>query len=107
MLTLSYPSVRQSIIDRVARVRQDGKPHWGRMSASQMLCHLSDSFRAALGEKRVSPDTGVLQRTVVKWLALYVPIPWPKGIPTRPEMDQGAGGTPPGDFELLCAAARR
>jgi hypothetical protein len=99
MLTLSDPSVRQSIVDRVARVRPDGKPLWGRMSASQMLCHLSDSFRAALGEKQVSPATGVLQRTVVKWFALYVPIPWPKGVPTRPEMDQGAGGTPPGDFE--------
>jgi len=99
MLTLSDPSVRRSIVDRVAGVRQDGKPLWGRMSASQMLCHLSDSFRAALGEKRVSPATGVLQRTVVKWYALYVPIPWPQGLPTRPEMDQGAGGTPPGDFE--------
>ena len=99
MLTLSDPSVRQSIVDRVARVRRDGKPLWGRMSASQMLCHLSDSFRAALGEKPVSPATGVLQRTMVKWFALYVPIRWPTGLPTRPEMDQAAGGTPPADFE--------
>jgi hypothetical protein len=35
----------------------------------------------------------------VKWVALYAPIPWPKGVPTRPEMDQFAGGTAPSDFE--------
>ena len=34
----------------------------------------------------------------MKWVALYVPFPWPKGVPTRPEMEQGVGGTPPGDF---------
>src|SRR5713226_8812210 len=99
MMSLSDPSVRQSIVYRVAQVRPGSKPLWDRMSAHQMLCHLSDSFRAALGEKRVSPATGMLQLTVVKWLALYAPIPWPTGIPTRPEMDQGAGGTPPADFE--------
>src|SRR5258705_6274739 len=99
MTSLSDPSVRQSIVDRVARVRSGSKPLWGRMSAHQMLCHLSDSFRAALGEKPVSPATSMLQRTVVKWLALYAPIPWPAGVPTPPEMDQEAGGTPPADFE--------
>ncbi len=35
----------------------------------------------------------------MKWIALYVPIPWPKNLPTRPEVEQGAGGTPPTDFE--------
>jgi hypothetical protein len=69
------------------------------MSANQMLCHLSDSFLAVMGQKHVSPATGILQRSVVKWVALYVPIPWPKGLPTRPEMDQFVGGTAPSDFE--------
>ena len=45
-----------------------------------------------------SPASGLLQRSLIKWVALYVPAPWPKGVPTRPEVEQGIGGTPPGDF---------
>jgi hypothetical protein len=35
----------------------------------------------------------------VKWIALYVPINWPKGVKTRPEMDQEKGGTSPVEFK--------
>ena len=52
-----------------------------------------------MGQKYVSPATGLLQRSVVKWVALYAPMPWPKGLPTRPEMDQLVAGTAPSDFE--------
>ena len=69
------------------------------MTAPQMVCHLSDSFRVVLGQKAVTPATGPLQRTVIKWIALYVPLAWPAGIVTRPEVDQEAGGTRPGEFE--------
>ena len=49
--------------------------------------------------KPVSHATGLLQRTIVKWVALYVPLRWPGGrLLTRPEIDQEAGGTRPGDF---------
>jgi hypothetical protein len=52
----------------------------------------------AIGEKPVSQATSLLQRTIVKWIALYLPLPWPAGIPTRPEIDQELGGTRPVDF---------
>ena len=68
------------------------------MSAPQMVCHLSDSLRMALGQKPVCDATGPLQRTMVKWIALYLPLPWPAGLPTRPELDQDRGGTSPVDF---------
>jgi hypothetical protein len=68
------------------------------MNAHQMVCHVSDSFRVCMGWKKVSPATGFLRRTAVKWCALYLPLPWPKGVPTRPEVEQGRGGTPPVDF---------
>ena len=35
----------------------------------------------------------------MKWAALYAPFRWPKGVPTRPEIEQGMGGTPPSEFE--------
>ena len=66
-----------------------------------MVCHVADAFRMALGRKHVSPATGLLQRTIVKGIALYAPLPWPAArIPTRPELDQEKGGTRPGDFAL-------
>ena len=72
---------------------------WGKMSAHQMICHLTDSFKAGTGDKKVSSTGNVFHRSVVKWLALYVPVPWPHGVPTRPEMNQDIGGTAPVEFE--------
>jgi hypothetical protein len=68
------------------------------MSAHQMICHLGDACRMATGGKPVSDATGRLQKTLLKWIALYVPFRWPPGIPTRPEIDQQCAGTRPGDF---------
>jgi hypothetical protein len=98
MKTLARPRDRAEILQRLKAVRPESVRRWGRMSAHQMVCHLSDSFRIVFGEKPVSQATGPLQRTIVKWIALYVPVPWPAGIPTRPEIDQDVGGTRPVDF---------
>jgi hypothetical protein len=68
------------------------------MSAHQMVCHLGDSFRMAMGQKPVRLATSSFRGTVVKWIALYAPLPWPAGIPTSPEVDQELGGTRPADF---------
>jgi hypothetical protein len=68
------------------------------MSAPQMICHLIDSARMMTGEKPVSDASGVLQRTMVKWIALYAPLRWPTGILTRPEIDQEIMGTRPAAF---------
>ena len=64
-----------------------------------MVCHLCDSYKIALGEKSVSMATGFLQRTLIKFLALQAPMKWPHGTPTRPEVEQGVGGSAPVEFE--------
>ncbi len=46
----------------------------------------------------MSPLTHGFRGPVVKWLALKLPMQWPKGVPTRPEVEQGKGGSPPVDF---------
>ena len=99
MRTLANPEDTNEVLSRLRRVQPGKKALWGRMTAPQMICHLTDSFRLVLGERQVSSATGVFQRTVVKWLALRAPFKWPHGLPTRPEVDQFAGGTPPGNFE--------
>ena len=104
MRTLDHPQTQAEIVARLRRVRPDSPRRWGRMSAPQMVCHLADAFRMALGETAV---TGVARwhgRTLIKWIALYGPAPWPAGIPTRPEIAQGLGGTTPGEFAADVAA---
>jgi Protein of unknown function (DUF1569) len=76
----------------------DDRRRWGRMSVHEMVCHLNDAYRFALGEKYASPATGFLQRTLLKSIALNSPLPWAKGFRTRPEMEQGKGGSLPLDF---------
>jgi hypothetical protein len=98
MKTLLSRRDQNEVLDRLTTVRPDSQPGWGTMSAHQMICHLSDSFRASLGEKYISPSSTFLKRTLLKWAALWVPLPWPRGIKTRPEMDQQQGGTPPAEF---------
>jgi hypothetical protein len=116
MKTLLHPADRDEILRRISAVRADSQRRWGKMSAAQMICHLSDSFRSALGEKSVSSNTNLFKRTVMKRLALALPV-WPHGVKTRPEMDQEQTGTPPAEFaadvaqlktlfERYCAAQR-
>lgn len=100
MKSLSDSAALGEILNRLDRLQPEAQAHWGRMSARQMVCHLTDSFLVVLGEKYASSATGLFQRTLMKWGALYVPLPWPKGIPTRPEIAQAeGGGTPPADFD--------
>jgi hypothetical protein len=84
---------------RIAQLRPDSRRQWGTMSPHGMLCHLGDAFLTVLGERPASSKETLLSRTVVKWIALHTPLPWPHGVPTMPEVDQKIGGTPPVEFE--------
>jgi hypothetical protein len=98
------PAHKKEILERLGAVRPDSRRQWGRMTPHQMICHLSDSFKFVFGEKEISSISNPFinnpfTRTVVKWIALYAPLPWIHGAKTRPEVDQEIGGTPPDDFE--------
>jgi hypothetical protein len=99
MSTLAEPAILALCRRRILRLTPDARAKWGRMTAPQMICHLCDSFRVVMGEKYASPATSVLQRTLIKWVALRTPLKWPPGVPTPPELEQGRGGTPPTDWE--------
>jgi hypothetical protein len=98
MKSLANQHDRDELISRLRRVSPDSQRRWGRMTPHQMICHLNDSFKCGTGEKEVSSVSNALSRSMVKWLALYLPIPWPHGVGTRPEMDQERGGTQPVEF---------
>jgi hypothetical protein len=99
MRSLDSIAERQTIEKRISALAASDQRVWGKMSAHQMVCHLCDSYRLALGEKSATPATGFIQRTAMKWIALRAPMKWPHGIATRPEVEQGVGGTPPVEFE--------
>jgi hypothetical protein len=102
MRTLEAKPDRESIVARISALTSSDRHLWGKMSAHEMVCHLCDSYKLALGEKSVSMATGFLQRTVIKFIALRAPMKWPHGTQTRPEVEQGVGGTPPVEFERDC-----
>jgi hypothetical protein len=101
--TFGRAADRHELVARIRTVRPDSRPRWGRMSAHQMICHLADAFRMAAG-KRVTPDTNPFKQTIVKWVALRLPVRWPRGVQTSPEIDQHGEGTRPVEFAADAAA---
>jgi hypothetical protein len=88
-----------ALIRRLRSIRSATERQWGRMTAHQMVCHLADACRMALGQVPVRDTSTALTRTIVKWVALYLPLQWRPGIVTSAEIDQCAGaGTRPGLF---------
>ena len=115
MKDLASVDNREDLIRRLRLIRRDSVPRWGRMNAHQMICHLADACRMATGDIMVSNANVPLPPALMKLVALYVPVPWPRGIMTSPEIDQLCGGTKPATFEtdvalvetlLLALAAR-
>ena len=100
MKSLYNAECRSDLVVRLQRVRPETPRLWGGMTAPQMICHLDDSFLGVMGEKAMEIPHGFTLWPLVKYIALYAPMEWPKGVPTRPEFDQQAGaGTPPSHFE--------
>ena len=97
--TLTDLAARRELLDRLQRLTPDTVRLWGKMDAHQMICHLSDSFRLALGERPAASVATPFSRTVLKWVALRAPMRWPPGVKTIPEVDATINGTKPLHFE--------
>ena len=97
--TLSDAGAVDALAARLQKLHAQRPRAWGKMTAHEMLCHLGDSFAGVLGERPIAPADTWLNRTIVKYVALHTNLAWPKGTPTRPEVDQTRGGTRPSDFD--------
>lgn len=96
--TLNSDRVAKDLCGRLEKLESGTAAQWGKMNAHQMVCHLLDSFRAVSGERFVSQNINWFSRHVMRRVALYAPFPWPKGIPTRPEIAQDGSGTAPAEW---------
>ena len=98
--SLWEPEARRNLLVRLDRLKPDAVPLWGRMNAPQMVAHVIDWMRLAKGEIRTAPRISLLRRSPVKQLVIYW-LPWPKGVPTAPELLISHSGTWDDELEVL------
>lgn len=82
--TLWEESHRRVLLARLHRLSPTATPRWGRLDAPQMLAHLSDAARLALGELTAPAQNRgvarVLRHAPAKQLLVYV-LPFPRRVP--------------------------
>ena len=98
MKTLARERDTVELLQRVRALGPDSVRRWGRMSAHQMVCHLCDACRMLTDQRTMAPVASRLPPPVMKWIALYLPMRWPAGLRTTPDLDQEGGGTKPVEF---------
>jgi hypothetical protein len=55
MTSLADPAFVDQLVTRLGKLHPQRPRAWGRMTPHEMLCHLSDSFQVALGERHAAP----------------------------------------------------
>ena len=75
---------RADLLARVDRLRPDMTPAWGKMNATQMVTHLNEWMKLATGELVAAPRNLPMRYPVIK--DIVIRLPWPKGVPTAPEL---------------------
>jgi len=87
MHSLLNAASRDAIRERAARLQPDAPARWGRFTAPQMLSHAIQSLRMMTGELAVAgaPVPWVVRHAPLRHLLIYV-LPFPKGLPTSPEL---------------------
>jgi hypothetical protein len=76
---------RRELLERLSQLEADARPRWGRMNAVQMLTHVNDQFRMALGDLATAPERLPIRYFPLNNLVAYV-LPWPRSSPTAPEL---------------------
>jgi len=89
---------KDELLKRLSKLTAKHQPKWGKMNAQQLVAHLADPLRAALGERPVPFRPSMFGIWPFNKFASQI-MPWPKGAPTAPEFIQGDKGTVPIEFE--------
>lgn len=98
MKSLRNARDKNEILARLEKLRPASERLWGKMSVHQMICHLSDGYKVYTGQIPAAPAGSPYPSKFVKFVALWAPVPWPKGVKTVAEVDQERGGTRPIEF---------
>lgn len=89
---------KELLLERISKVTDDLKADWGKMNANEMIVHLADPLRVALGEKNSEFIKSEYSEPGLRHEIIYK-LEWPKDSPTSPEFIRGQSGTEPVDFQ--------
>ena len=85
MNTFWDAAAREELCRRAERLNADATPQWGKFNATEMLAHLNDAMRMAMGELTVPSKRLPIRFAPLKQLIIYA-LPFPKSAPTAPEL---------------------
>ena len=108
--SIYHAPAKEELFHRIEKLTPAAKGRWGKLSATQMLRHLSEANRMALGEIVMPDRSTFLTRTVIKWMFLngIKPPGREKGnIQTFPEVDIVKNGVVTDDLEAEKARYKR
>ncbi|WP_260706033.1 DUF1569 domain-containing protein [Edaphobacter flagellatus] len=106
MKSLASEKVVLETRERLLRMQAGDCALWGRMTAPQMVRHLTYAYEVALGDRVVLPvKMKGLPEGMVKWIALRSGLPWKKNLQTTPELVTAVEEETTASFEELVGAA--
>ena len=85
MRSLLDRPARLELLRRAQQLTPDRTPQWGRMTCPQMLAHVNDVLRMALGDLPTAFQGLPLRIPGMSYMAIYW-LPWSKGLPSAPEL---------------------
>jgi hypothetical protein len=88
------PSVRVNLLGRIGQLKPESRPSFGKMNVNQMLVHCTGAIQMMIGELQVARKPGPFRNPFLRYMVIHV-LPWPKGLPTAPELIPPADS---GDF---------
>lgn len=99
MKHIGNAAVLDELVGRLGRLTPDAQAQWGTLTAPEMLAHVGDACDSVLG-RRTAPGSYPDNRLPlpVKWIMLYSPVPFPKGVETRDGINPKKAGSRPVDF---------
>jgi hypothetical protein len=100
MKTLLDPVQRSKQLERLKRLSPQTQARWGNLSSTNLVPHLTDPFRIALGEYDAKPAKSFWSTRVGQYIAIYLTPQWPKDAPTHPKTDITKQGRKGQDFDL-------
>jgi hypothetical protein len=106
MKTMWNADNQREIRDRMVRLTSDRSAAWGKMNAPQMVCHLAESLKMALGDLPVARKNVPIRYPPLKQFIVYV-APFPKNVPTAPELLARPPRDWPGDVADVLALVDR
>ena len=99
--TLWDSAARDRLIMRLGKLRPESPAQWGKFNAPRMLAHVTDWMRMAAGELTTAPRHSMLRLAPVRHLVIHY-LPFPKGVPTAPELLARA----PDEWSAECSLLR-